>query len=124
MKTAFKMSAKKYGGIIWLTKFPMNASAAAPALLSALFPPSKKETENTKSIPKPALNAVLARTPAPLALLLRNKVSKPARAGFFLSETENTTQIKNPQIPLRVCTPLGTRTLDTLIKSQVLYQLS
>ena len=24
----------------------------------------------------------------------------------------------------RLCTPLGTRTLDTLIKSQVLYQLS
>ena len=24
----------------------------------------------------------------------------------------------------RECTPLGTRTLDTLIKSQVLYQLS
>ena len=94
MKTAFKMSAKKYGGIIWLTKFPMNASAAAPALLSALFPPSKKETENTKSIPKPALNAVLARTPAPLALLLRNKVSKPARAGFFFirNRKHNTNQ--------------------------------
>jgi len=38
----------------------MNASAAALALPSAPYPPSAKETENTKSILKPALNAAHA----------------------------------------------------------------
>ena len=33
-------------------------------------------------------------------------------------------RIKNSVQQYRASTPLGTRTLDTLIKSQVLYQLS
>ena len=42
-------------------------------------------------------------------------------AVFFVSGF----QIKNRKLNVSgVCTPLGTRTLDTLIKSQVLYQLS
>ena len=45
-------------------------------------------------------------------------------AVFLLKQTAE--QIKKPEaLRFRLsCTPLGTRTLDTLIKSQVLYQLS
>jgi hypothetical protein len=52
----------------WLTKFPMNASAAAPALPNAPFPRSLKATESTTLTRIPAWNAVPALPPAPSAL--------------------------------------------------------
>ena len=59
-------------------------------------------------------------------LIPRNEVRLPARRIFhirLLSE-ENGKRKTGNHIGFRPRTPLGTRTLDTLIKSQVLYQLS
>ena len=50
--------------VLWLTKFLMNASAAALVLLNAPYPQSAKVTANTKSILTPASNAVLVLRPA------------------------------------------------------------
>ena len=59
----------------WLIKFLMNASAAAPARLSAPFPRSPRVTANTRSMRIPASNAAPATAFARLVLPSRNNES-------------------------------------------------
>ena len=50
-----------------------------------------------------------------------HKITRPA---FFVHDLLLREKEKAPETPMLFSAPSGTRTLDTLIKSQVLYQLS